>query len=272
MQYLQSKYLETEKLKKKYQNNYPFPHLVLDNFIDEVFLNIVEKEFPNLEMLENKITFNDQKQIKFASNGFTDLSPAAKVLIGFFNSDIFLRYLQEITGIKEILISDPYLSGAGYHEIKKGGLLKVHADFNKHHLFDLDRRLNLLLYLNKDWNPSWGGYLELYDSKNLKHPAVSIEPFFNRCVIFSTTSYTFHGHPDELMCPENRSRKSIALYYFSNGRPKSEYLKIHGTKFVEAKGEKFKSEFKFNLKGFISEWLLTSGIKKVIKKLLKRFK
>ena len=79
-----------------------------------------------------------------------NLSDTANQLISFLNNDIFLKYLQEITGIKEPLISDPYLSGGGYHEIKNGGVLKVHADFNRHPSLELDRRVNLLLYLNKN--------------------------------------------------------------------------------------------------------------------------
>ena len=266
MEFIRSEFLNTNLLRKKYIENNPFPHIVLDNFIDTNILDKVEQEFPNLELINNRITFNDQKQIKFSSKGSSDFSPNAKELIFYLNSDLFLKYLQDLTGIKETLISDPYFTGAGYHEIKKGGLLKVHADFNKHGMINLDRRLNLLIYLNKSWDPSWGGNLELYDKNDLNNPVVSIEPFFNRCVIFSTTSETYHGHPNKLNCPENRSRKSIALYYFSSGRQKSESGITHGTKFVETKGEKFKFEYKFNLKGFIAEWFLSSGMKKLLNK------
>ena len=270
MNFIESKFLDTNLLRKKYLENIPFPHLVLDNFINTNLLNKVEKEFPNLQSLENIIKYSNQKEIKFASNGSYSFSPSARDLIGFLNSDVFLKYLQDLTGIQETLISDPYFIGGGYHEIKKGGLLKVHADFNKHLLINLDRRLNLLLYLNKDWNPNWGGNLEFYDKDDLNNAVVSIEPFFNRCVIFSTTSNTFHGHPNKLNCPVNVSRRSIALYYYSTGRPKSESVESHGTKFVEVKGEKFKFEFNFNLKGFISEWLLSSGMKKVLKKYFRK--
>ena len=266
MEYINSKFLNTYLLREKYIKNSPFPHIVLDNFINATYLDKVEEEFPDLETLNSNIKYNNQKEVKFTSIGSSDFSPSARELINYLNSDLFLKYLNDITGIKEILIPDPYFSGAGYHEIKKGGLLKIHADFSKHYAINLDRRLNLLIYLNKNWDPSWGGNLELYDKNNLNNPVVSIEPFFNRCVIFSTTSETFHGHPDELKCPENRSRKSVALYYYSLGRPKSESVGLHGTIFVETKGEKFKLEYKFNLKEFIKEWLLSSGMKKFLKK------
>ena len=266
MEYINSDFLNANLFRKKYIENAPFPHIVFDNFIKTSFLNKVEEEFPDLASLKSKITYNNQKEVKFESIGYSDFSPSGRELINYLNSDIFLKYLNNLTGIKEILISDPYYSGSGYHEIKKGGLLKVHTDFSKHYMINLDRRLNLLLYLNKNWDSSWGGNLELYDKNNLNTPVFSIEPIFNRCVIFSTTSETFHGHPNKLKCPENRSRKSIALYYYSLGRPKSESVGIQGTIFVETKGEKFKFEYRFNLKEFIKEWFLPPGIKNLLKK------
>ena len=92
----------------------------------------------------------------------------------------------------------------------------MHADFNKHPLLNLDRRVNLLLYLNKNWKKEWGGNLELYSKGDLKNPAIEIEPLYDRCVIFNTTSSTYHGHPKKLSCLNNIIRKSIALYIFFN--------------------------------------------------------
>ena len=242
MRYVQEKYLDANFLKVAYKKNKPFPHIVLDDFIESEFLNKVLDEFPDLSTIENKRSFNEPKQIKFGSIGFENLSESAFELISFLNSDIFLKYLQKITGIKEPLISDPYLSGGGYHEIKNGGVLKVHADFNRHPSLDLDRRVNLLLYLNKNWKEEWGGNLELYSQDDLEKPVVKVTPEFNRCVIFNTTSYTYHGHPEIVSCPEGVSRKSIALYYFSTGRPKSEISEKHSTMWKEVKGETFKPD------------------------------
>jgi hypothetical protein len=106
----------------------------------------------------------------------------------------------------------------------------VHADFNKHSTYDLDRRLNLLLYLNKDWPEEYGGHLELWDRQMQKCEA-KVLPIFNRVLIFGTTDFTYHGHPDPLRCPEGVTRKSLALYYFSNGRPAEEVTGGHSTIF-----------------------------------------
>ena len=118
---------------------------------------------------------------------------------------------------------DPHLSGGGLHEIKKGGILKVHTDFNKHPKNNLDRRVNVLIYLNKNWKKEYNGCLELWDKEMIKCKQ-KIIPNFNKMVIFSTTDFSNHGHPEPLKCPKNKSRKSLALYYFSNGRPQEEIL------------------------------------------------
>ena len=107
------------------------------------------------------------------------------------------------------------------HEIKSGGYLKVHTDFNKHPNLALDRRVNILIYLNKNWKEDYGGDLQLWD-KNMENCEKRIFPIFNKMVIFSTNDYSNHGHPDPIRCPNDISRRSIALYYFSKGRPNNE--------------------------------------------------
>jgi len=116
--------------------------------------------------------------------------------------------------------------------------LKIHADFNKHPVIKLDRRINALVYLNKEWKEEYGGHFELWD-KSMSRCEKKILPKFNTLAIFSTTSYSYHGHPNPLNCPDNRSRKSLALYYYSNGRPKEEVdesLKQHSTIFKSREG------------------------------------
>ena len=141
----------------------------------------------------------------------------------------FLQFLSEVTGIPN-LISDPGFEGGGLHQIIPGGKLGVHADFNRHRDYGLDRRLNLLLYLNKDWREEYGGNLELWD-RNMSKCEARVAPLFNRVMVFGTTDFTYHGHPDPLQCPEGMTRKSMALYYFSNGRPAEEVTGDHSTLF-----------------------------------------
>ena len=124
-------------------------------------------------------------------------------------------------------------------------MLKVHADFNKNRFLGLDRRLNLLIYLNKDWEESYGGHFELWN-KDMTKCEKKILPLFNRMAMFSTTTYSYHGHPSPLTCPPGRSRKSIALYYYTNGRPVNEIeegLENHRTIFKYRDDDKEASDF-----------------------------
>jgi hypothetical protein len=197
----------------------PYPHICLDDFFDPALVSRVAAEFPGLGG-KGDIRFNDPNQLKLASRGEYRFGPVTRELVHFLNSQPFLEYLTALTGIKG-LIPDPYFSGGGLHEIRRGGFLKIHADFNRHPDLQLDRRINLLLYLNENWEESYGGHFELWD-KEMKQCVRKFLPVFNRMLIFNTTDLSYHGHPDPLTCPENRSRRSLALYYYTNGRPKGE--------------------------------------------------
>ena len=225
------------KNKEKYIEGKPFPHIYFDNFFNIDFLDKVLEEFPDLSK-KNSQKYNNANEIKLAGKGEAFFEENTKRMMHFLNSQPFLEFLQKLTGIEEILISDPYFVGGGQHEIKKGGLLKVHADFNKHGLTKLDRRLNVLVYINKDWKEEYGGHFELWN-RDMSKAEQKILPIFNRVAIFSTTDFSYHGHPDALKCPEDRSRKSLALYYYSNGRPETEInkgLEDHTTLFRSRKG------------------------------------
>ena len=179
--------------------------------------------------------FDNAKEIKLASSKEATFGSAARLLMYHLNSATFLDFLSTVTGIPD-LIPDPGFEGGGLHQIVRGGKLGVHADFNKHSKLGLDRRLNLLLYLNQNWKEEYGGHLELWD-KDMKGCEAKVLPLFNRVMIFSTTDFTYHGHPTPLQCPEGWTRKSLALYYYSNGRPVEEVTGGHSTLF-RARDEK----------------------------------
>jgi hypothetical protein len=212
----------------------PFPHLVFDNFFDPSILDQVLNEFPKPGAIKWQ-QFDNAQEIKLASAAESSFGPATRLLMYHLNSMTFLEFLSKITGIQNLL-PDPSFEGGGLHQIVRGGKLGVHADFNKHRAFGLDRRLNLLVYLNKDWQESYGGHLQLWD-RDMRRCEAKVLPIFNRLMIFGTTDYTYHGHPDALQCPDGMTRKSLALYYFSNGRPAEESAGEHSTLF-RARDEK----------------------------------
>lgn len=208
-----------EGLHDSYVAAQPYPHICLDNFFDAGLVARIAAEFPGLGG-KSDIRFNDPNQVKLATRGEGRFGPVTREFVHYLNSQPFLDFLSALTGI-EGLIPDPYFVGGGFHEIRRGGFLKIHADFNRHPDLGLDRRLNLLLYLNEQWEESYGGYFELWD-KDMTQCVKKFLPIFNRMVIFSTTDISYHGHPDPLTCPDDRSRRSLALYYYTNGRPKEE--------------------------------------------------
>jgi hypothetical protein len=229
---------DAEALHPKYISADPFAHIVIDDFLPPDLLEPVLGEFPGPDAIDWK-RFKDGTGRKLATRDEAQLGPHSLALIHHLNSSRFLRVLEALTGI-EGLIPDPHLEGGGLHQIERGGYLKVHADFNRHEKLGLDRRLNLLLYLNKDWKEEYGGHLELW-TPEMDRCAHKVLPVFNRCVVFSTTDYSYHGHPEPLTCPDGRSRKSIALYYYTNGRPEAEVSRSHSTLYQRRPGEKMYS-------------------------------
>ena len=232
--YINDKYKDLKKVAAEnssiYQSAKPFPNIVFDDFFNEELLKTILGDFPkNIKDIGNE--FNNKAEKKLSLNSAEKLSEATNNFINYLNSEPFVKFLNIITGINETLITDPYLIGGGLHELKNDGYLNIHADFNQHPKMKLDRRLNILIYLNKNWTDDNGGHLELWD-KDMKNCEKKILPVFNRMVIFSTTDFSYHGNPNKVKVDANNSRKSIALYYYSNGRPNSEKkLGLHSTIF-----------------------------------------
>lgn len=239
---------------ERYQTAEPFPSISFKNFFNPDFLSEVLDEFPDLSK-KDALKFNSHNEKKLAGKGESAFGDKTKVLMHYLNSQPFLEFLQTLTGIEEPLIGDPYFEGGGQHEIKPGGLLKLHADFNKHTFLKLDRRINVLVYLNKDWKEEYGGHFELWDV-NMEGCVRKFLPEFNTMAIFSTTDFSYHGHPNPLTCPPDRSRKSLALYYYSNGRPAHEInkgLEDHNTLFVGRKNVKDDVVLESPLKRLVKE-------------------
>ena len=223
------------RLCEQYLNAAPFPHIVIDDFFPVGILKTIIKEFPKPEEIAWN-EFDNKREKKLASTAESQMGEATRLFLYQLNSSSFINFLETLTGI-EGLIPDPHFWGGGLHQITRGGYLKIHADFNWHEKLRLDRRLNLLLYLNQDWPEAYGGHLELWN-RDMSHCEKRVLPVFNRCVIFNTTDTSYHGHPEPLACPPGQTRKSLALYYYSNGRPDDETSDSHGTLFKQRPSEK----------------------------------
>jgi hypothetical protein len=219
--------LGTEKY-QEYINAAPFPHIVLDNLFDLDTLKNISAEFPKMkEKMQGKAINTTLNKLSFRQPEKLELfEPLTKEFCQALNGLEFCKFLENLTGIENIK-SDPYFEGGGPHEIKKGGFLKMHVDFNIHPITNQDRRINVLIYLNDNWEEEYNGKLDFWDTEmgDLKK---SILPIINRVVIFNTTKNSWHGHPDPLACPETMSRKSIAFYYYTDPTP-GQIRKRHST-------------------------------------------
>lgn len=218
-------------LSAKYRDADPFPHIAIDGLFDDALLDGVLGDFPDAQGMR-WMAFDNPREKKLGwFHGQGTLADPVRRFLDALNGFEMLEWLEALSGI-EGLIPDPYFGGGGLHQIEPGGYLKIHADFNVHPKLKLDRRLNLLVYLNKDWREEYGGHLELWDPA-MRACRQRILPLFNRTVIFSTTDTSFHGHPHPLTSPAGVTRKSVSLYYYTSGRPESERSAAHDTLFRE---------------------------------------
>ncbi len=257
----------------------PYPYIVIDNFLPEKLIEDILKSFPHQKLSDDVFFENDyaglhKRQI------FPDSCDAyCRNFFSFFNSAPVLQFLEGLTTIKG-LIGDPYFVGGGFHEISRGGKLGIHADFRINEQLHLNRRINMLIYLNKEWNDAYGGYFEIWD-KNMTSKIDAIAPVFNRCVIFNTDADSYHGHPDPLNSPAEITRKSIALYYYTASKKVYEDTPSHSTMYVarptDDKNIKFQA---FNLRtdNYLKDWLppiafrKVRRIKQIAKKLITRLR
>ena len=214
----------------------PFPHVVIDNFLPA---DVVADLIANFPGPEDAVwgAFNDPRQIKLALNDETQMPRPIRHMLQQMNTQVAVEFLERMTGI-EGLVPDPHLHGGGLHQIRPGGVLKVHADFDMHPKLHLHRRLNAILYLNHDWDESYGGALQLWNL-DMSEAVQVVYPIANRLVVFQTTDTSWHGHPDPLSCPPDRTRRSMAWYYYT--APASERGDGHGTLFQARPGEHIKT-------------------------------
>jgi Rps23 Pro-64 3,4-dihydroxylase Tpa1-like proline 4-hydroxylase len=249
---------EREAFRNIYQSKKPFKYLIIDGVLKEEAAHKIHDQYPKVtDGRWEGTTYLDQKN-KFQKTIFEKNSLLQSVF-DELNSEAFLEWLSYITEIKEPLISDPELSGGGLHQSTNGAFLNVHVDFNIHPKNKFHRRLNVLIYMNKDWKDEYEGHLELWEiSQNYKNLLEKISPKFNRLVLFETNEVSFHGHPKPLKTPPDVSRKSLATYYYTKTRPDSEIADEHNTIYINTEG----------VKGSIGRF--KSGVKAALERVNKR--
>lgn len=202
---------------------YPYQHIVIDDVFTRDFAFTLSESFPDMKNANWEHSNDKGIEIKSRSNWKSEFDIPEGILpaIRIFNSAYILEAMSKRLNIPK-LVPDPYFSGGGLNVTEKGGLLDVHVDGNYHDATGLNRRVNLLLYLNDGWEESWGGEFGVYND-NGEELVKAIPPIFNRCVIFDTHDKSFHGLPNPVNFPSEKPRKSIILYYYTvETRPSSQ--------------------------------------------------
>ncbi len=218
-----------------YMTAAPFPHTVIDNLFAPEALDAVLEEFPSRDAVDWTV-WDTKNELKFVCSDGRQLGPRTQAIMAELNSSMFVTFLEQLTSIYH-LVPDPHFHAAGIFDVPQGGFLDIHADFSADARLRLDRRINVLVYLNHDWKDEYGGQLELW-SKKPRRKVQSISPVFNRTVIFNTTGQALHGHPQPIACPDGMSRKVLSAYYFTNGGvPLKDSMASHGVLFDEEIGE-----------------------------------
>ena len=244
------------KLVDDYCQAQPYPHIVIDNFLPNAFIDEIINNFPIQKLQDDKLHESGYSGLHKRQIFPESCNNYIRNVFSFFNSSPFLQFLEGLTTI-DSLIGDPYFTGGGFHEISRGGKLGVHADFRINEQLHLNRRINILIYLNKNWKDAYGGFLEMWD-KSIKNKVESIAPIFNRCVIFNTGADSYHGHPEPLNTPDNITRKSIALYYYTSSKRVYEDTPAHSTMYFARPSDNIdvkKQAIKLRGDNYLKDWL-----------------
>ncbi|MGH7330624.1 MAG: 2OG-Fe(II) oxygenase, partial [Polyangiaceae bacterium] len=223
-----------DMLAARFRKREPFRHVVIDDFFTREYCAQLLAQFPPFERGNAR---NEAGELgnKSTIEKIRDLGPAFATLDDLVQSRAFLDLIGRITGIDNLLY-DPFYFGGGTHENRHGQDLDAHVDFNRHPLERWHRRLNLIVYLNHEWDSAWGGALELHsDPRAADDRVISIAPLFNRAVIFETTELSWHAFP-RIALPADKqalTRKSVALYFYTKERPADELADTHSTIYVD---------------------------------------
>jgi hypothetical protein len=212
----------------------PFRHVVIDGFLEPGVCEALLSDFPPFNERYARDEHGGVGR-KAVVERVWELGRSYQAFHAYIASPEFLHAMSALTGIDD-LIADETLYGGGTHENLDGQQLDVHVDFNIDERRMLHRRVNLLIYLNREWEEAWGGAIELHSDPF--HPSIdqctSYLPIFNRAVLFETNEYSWHGFRPIALPPDKRhlSRKSFSIYLYTKKRPAEEVVAPHTTFYV----------------------------------------
>lgn len=223
------------QLNAEFQRADPFRHVLIRDFLHADFLSAILKEFPDPDADAMRSEFGRRSR-KHAVHDIAALGGAFGKWDAVLKSQEFIELIESVTGI-DGLLHDPEYHGAGTHNNMNGQGMDAHIDFNLHRTTGYHRRLNLIVYLCEEWDPTWGGNIRLHKNPWDRENDYFHEypPYANHAVLFETNEYSWHGF-EKIRLPEDKkhlSRKSLTVYYYTKQRPESELAPKHGTIYVQ---------------------------------------
>jgi len=210
LHHIETNFSNTTDLETEFRRHPEYSLLQLDNIIPQQIATQMSKEIDKIP-LEDCKKFTRKGSCMYEHNKLDD-TPVADQVVHALHSKTFIDWLQKVTDTVD-LIPDPHLVGAGYMRSFQGDSLQVHTDFNWNNELRLHRMVNLIIYLNDDWKKEWGGNLQFYDTENNKLLS-EVVPSLGNAVIWMYNNLAYHGYPEPMTCPKNKSRKGIRLFYY----------------------------------------------------------
>lgn len=249
-----------ERLAIDFQAGKPYKHLVLDNFFRQDVADKLYDNFPSVEKLTKH--WKGMNENKSEGSNFSDFDPIFTQVRNEIMSPEFAQWMEKVTGIKGVFVTDDSL-GTGLHQGSDGSFLDIHVDFNIHHVKNVYRRLNFLVYLNKNWKEEYGGGMEMWNADMTKMEKV-VMPLLNRVLIFETSEISYHGY-SKITLPPGETRKSFYTYFYTPITDPTILNKYHDTIFKPKPGDstlkKVGTNTKETLKNFIKGQLKRAGVK-----------
>lgn len=225
------------EISEQYREASPYPHIHLEGLLEPALAQRLVEEFPAPDAA-SWIQYKHYNENKLGNTRREHFPETIGQVVDELCSPRFVDWLSQLTGI-EGLMADPSLEGGGMHQTERGGFLNIHADFTMHHhKTNWRRRCNLILFLNPGWQEEWRGALELWD-RGMKRSEEEVLPRLNHAVLFNTDEDSYHGYPDPIQCPAGVTRKSLALYYYTEEQ--NPHYKARSTDYRARPGERWKA-------------------------------
>ena len=214
---------DRDVLKGLWEASGPVKHVAIDDLLPNEIAQKIAAAFPKHHEMGGYDSLKERKRIGVDMDAY---DPILKEITFAFQDARVLKATEAITGITP-LNADGNLYSSGLSAMGDGDFLNPHIDNSGNPLLGQYRRINTLYYVSPDWDPAWGGVLELWDGKRAN--PVDVIPRFNRLVLMNTNRTSFHSVRPIHGCG-TRTRNCVSNYYFSPQSPEG-YEYFHVTSF-----------------------------------------